>query len=152
MSLTLRRRRVAKEVPATWTGRMKARIGPMAGQARTATAQRIVNARYWAAPRLELAAHQVEDQLAPKVSHMMTKAAKKIDPTPPKSRRWPVIVLVTGVAVGGMGYLFYRRNAQQWTEHMKDSASDASQWVSDSAEKTAGSAEKVASKIDDKMS
>ncbi|WP_214319245.1 hypothetical protein [Nonomuraea sediminis] len=150
---------MAKEIPATWMGRMKAqamrsgkRIRPMADQAKLVTAHRFEEARYWAAPRLEEAAHRVEDEIAPKVSRMMTKAAKKIDPTPPKSRRWPVIVLMTGVAVGGMGYLFYRRNAQQWTEHMKDSASDASQWVDDRAEKTAGSAEKVASKIDDKMS
>ncbi|MFI6602908.1 hypothetical protein ACIBHX_42225 [Nonomuraea sp. NPDC050536] len=123
----------------------------MAGQAKVATAQRIEDARYWAAPRLEEAAHRVEDEIAPKVSHMMTKAAKKIDPSPPKSRRWPMIMLMTGAAVGGMGYLFYRRNAQQWTEHMKDSASDASQWVSDKADKTAQSADKVAGKIDDQM-
>ncbi|MET7459119.1 hypothetical protein [Nonomuraea sp. NPDC005501] len=156
------------EVPATWMGRMKARavetgqrVAPMADQAkvmadqarimadqaRFATAQRIEDARYWAAPRLEDAAHRVEDQFAPKVSSMLTAAADKIDPTPARSRRWPIMILITGVAVGAMGYMAYRRNAQQWTDQMKDSASDASRWVSEKADKTAQSTENAASTV-----
>ncbi|NUW44406.1 hypothetical protein [Nonomuraea rhodomycinica] len=171
MSLTLRKRRVVIEVPATWMGRMKARavqtgqrVTPMADQARmmadqakvmadqarTSAAQRIEDARYWAAPVLEDAAHRVEDQLAPKVSSMLTAAAEKIDPTPARSRRWPIMVLITGLAVGAMGYMAYRRNAQQWTEQMKDSASDASRWVSEKADKTAQSAENAASTVSEK--
>ncbi|WP_327088426.1 hypothetical protein OIE66_39930 [Nonomuraea sp. NBC_01738] len=159
MSLTLRRRR-AVEVPETWMGWAKVqamragrRIGPMADQAKVAAAHRIEDARYWAAPRLEDAAHRVEDQIAPAVSAMLAQAANKVDPTPPKSRRWPIIVLLTGLAVCAMGYMFYRRNAQQWTDHMKDSASDASQWVSDRADKAADqvsdSADTVAAKAND---
>lgn len=151
MSLTLRKRRVVIEVPDTWMGRIKAqakrageRLTPMAGQAKEVAAHRIEDARYWAAPRLEDAAHRVEDQLAPKVSALLAAAAGKVDPTPPKSRRWPVIVLVSGLALGTVGYLFYRRNAQQWTDHMKDSAADASQWVSEKAEQVSDSADKVA--------
>ncbi|MFI6324700.1 hypothetical protein ACIBG8_44750 [Nonomuraea sp. NPDC050556] len=157
MSLTLRKRRVVIEVPTTWMGRMKAqamrageRIAPMADQAKVATANRIEEARYWAAPRLEDAAHRVEDQLAPKVSALLAQAAGKIDPTPPKSRRWPVIVLVSGLALGAVGYVFYRRNAQQWTDHMKDSAADASQWVSQKTDEAADKADDVASKVSDK--
>ncbi|MEV0596932.1 hypothetical protein [Nonomuraea cavernae] len=126
------------------------RMAPMADQAKMATAQRIEEARYWAAPRLEDAAHRVEDQFAPKVSSLLTTAAHKIDPNSAKSRRWPVMVLMTGVALGAMGYMFYRRNAQQWTEHMKDSASDASRWVSEKADRTADSAEQATSKVSDK--
>ncbi|HUR07470.1 MAG TPA: hypothetical protein VM347_33340 [Nonomuraea sp.] len=122
----------------------------MADQAKVVTAQRVEDARYWAAPRLEEAAHRVEDQLAPRVSAMLAAAADKIDPTPRRSRQWPVMILMTGLAVGTIGYLFYRRNAQQWTEHMKDSASDASRWASDTADKAAGSAEGMASTVSDK--
>ncbi|NUW37067.1 hypothetical protein HTZ77_37540 [Nonomuraea sp. SMC257] len=122
----------------------------MADQARTSAAQRIEDARYWAAPVLEDAAHRVEDQLAPKVSSMLTAAADKIDPTPARSRRWPIMVLITGLAVGAMGYMAYRRNAQQWTEQMKDSASDASRWVSEKADRTAQSAENAASTVSEK--
>ncbi len=157
MSLTMKRRRVVIEVPTTWTGRMKARavrtgqlMAPVADQARMAAAQRVEDARYWAAPRLHSAAHGFEDQVAPKVSSMLITAARKIDPTPTRSRRWPTFVLLTGLAVGAVGYMFYRRNAQQWTEHMKDSASDASRWVSEKADRTAESTERMAGRVSDK--
>ncbi|TDE55642.1 YtxH domain-containing protein [Nonomuraea mesophila] len=157
MSLTMRKRRVVMEVPATWMGRMKAqavatghRMAPMADQAKVVTARRIEDARYWAAPRLESAAHGVEEQLAPKVSHMLTTAARRIDPKPERSRRWPMLMLLTGLAVGSIGYMFYRRNAQQWTEHMKDSASDASRWVNENANTAAESADRMAAKASDK--
>ncbi|MET7333411.1 YtxH domain-containing protein [Nonomuraea sp. NPDC005650] len=145
------------EVPTTWTGRMKAqaartghRMAPMADQAKMVAAQRFEDARYWAAPRLHSAAHGFEDQVAPRVSSMLTSAARRIDPTPTRSRRWPTLVLLTGLAVGAIGYMFYRRNAQQWTEHMKDSASDASRWVSEKADRTAESADRMAGRMSDK--
>jgi uncharacterized membrane protein YqiK len=125
-------------------------MAPMADQAKVVAAQRIEDARYWAAPRLEEAAHRVEEELAPKVSAMLVNAAERIDPSPRRSRRMPAMILLTGLAVGTIGYLFYRRNAQQWTEHMKDSASDASQWVSDKADKTADTTERMASEVSDK--
>lgn len=157
MSLTMKRRRVVIEVPATWMGRMKAqavrtghRMQPMADQAKVVAAQRIEDARYWAAPRLESAAHGFEDQVAPRVSEMLTTAARKIDPTPSRSRRWPMLMLLTGLAVGAIGYTFYRRNAQQWTEHMKDSASDASRWVNEKAEQTSESTDRMATDVSNK--
>ncbi|MEW9556014.1 hypothetical protein [Nonomuraea sp. NPDC050783] len=150
MSLTLRKRRVT-EMPVTWMGRVKTRavntgqrVAPMADQAKLAATHRIEDARSWAAPRLISAAHGIEDQVAPKVSSMLTNAARKIQPTPVRTRRWPVLVLMTGLAVGAIGYMAYRRNAQQWTEHMKDSASDASRWVNEKAERVTGSTERIA--------
>ncbi|KAB8196300.1 hypothetical protein FH608_005920 [Nonomuraea phyllanthi] len=137
-------------------GRMKARavqtgqrMAPRADQAKVAAAQRFEDARYWAAPRLRSAAHGFEQQVAPMVSSMLTRAARKIEPTPMRARRWPMLVLMTGVAVGAMGYMFYRRNAQQWTEHMKESASDATRWVGDRADRAAESAERMADKADE---
>ncbi|GAA3121442.1 YtxH domain-containing protein [Nonomuraea sp. NPDC049421] len=157
MSLTLKKRRVVIEVPATWMGQVKTRaaqtgqrLAPMADQAKVVAAQRIEDARYWAAPRLESAAHGFEEQVAPKVSSMLTAAARRIDPKPTRSRRWPTLVLLTGLAVGTIGYMFYRRNAQQWTEHMKDSASDASRWVNEKADRTAESADQMAAKVSSK--
>lgn len=157
MSLTLKNRRVVIVVPTTWMGRMKARamrtgrhMAPMADQAKVVAAQRIEDARYWAAPRLEEAAHRVEEEFAPKVSAMLVNAADRIDPSPRRSRGMPVMIFLTGLAVGAIGYLLYRRNARQWTEHMKDTASEASQWVSDKADKTADTTERVASEVSDK--
>ncbi|SDL32082.1 hypothetical protein SAMN05421874_11999 [Nonomuraea maritima] len=152
MSLTQRKGRVVIEVPATWMGRVKTRavqtgqrMAPMADQARTVTAQRLEEARYWAAPRLESAAHEFEHQVAPKVSSMLAATAKRIDPTPIRPRRWPTFVLLSGLAIGAMGYMFYRRNAQQWTEHMKDSASDASRWVNERADRATESTDGLVS-------
>ncbi|MFE3454925.1 YtxH domain-containing protein [Nonomuraea sp. NPDC059194] len=159
MSLTLRKRHVLVEIPTTWSGRMKAqamragdRIAPMTDQAKVAAAHRIEDARYWVAPKLEGAAHRVEDQLAPMVSSMLSQAARRIDPTPVRSRRWPVMTLLAGMALGAVGYMFYRRNAQQWTDHMKDSASDASRWVSERAHQAAGKASSTSDRAADKVS
>ncbi|MBF8185616.1 hypothetical protein ITP53_07670 [Nonomuraea sp. K274] len=123
------------------------RMAPMADQARVAAAQRFEDARYWAAPRLHSAAHGFEGQVAPKVSSMLSAAARKIDPKPSQSRRWPMFMLLSGLAVGSIGYMFYRRNAQQWTEHMKDSASDASRWVGEKADRTTESADRMAANV-----
>ncbi len=150
MSLTLRRRRVVIDIPTTWTGRMKAqavrtgrRMAPMADHAKVVANRRVEDARYWAAPRLENAAHRVEDQLAPKVSYVLTTAADRVNPARPKSRSWPMLTLMTGLALGAVGYMFYRRNAQQWTEHMKDSASDASRWAGERSDKVMESADQT---------
>jgi hypothetical protein len=157
VSLTLRKRRVAIEVPATWMGRMKAqavksgrRMAPMADQARLVANRRVEDARYWAAPRLENAAHRVEDQLAPAVSSMLNSAAGRVSPASTKSRRWPTLVLMSGLALGAVGYMFYRRNAQQWTEHMKDSASDASRWVSEKSDRAVDTTQHTATTVSDK--
>jgi hypothetical protein len=156
VSLTLRKRRVVIEVPATWMGRMKAqavrtghRMAPMADQAKVAAAQRFEDARYWAAPRLEEAAHRVEDDLAPRVSTMLTNAAGKLDPKSRRSRSWPTTLLLMGLALGAAGYMAYRRNAQQWTDHMKDSASDASRWAGEKTDRAAHSATRMSDRSDD---
>jgi hypothetical protein len=156
VSLTLRRgRRVAIEVPTTWTGRMKAqavktgqRVAPVADQARVIAGQRVEDARMWAAPKLESAAHKVEEQLAPAVSSMLSQAAVKVSPArQQRSRRWPMFVLVTGLAIGVAGVVFYRRNAQQWTEHMKDSASDASRWAHERSDRAVQSTEQATAPV-----
>ncbi|WP_285777523.1 hypothetical protein [Microtetraspora sp. NBRC 13810] len=121
------------------------RVGPMADNARDVAATRIVDARTWAAPRLDRAAHTVEDQLAPRVSMMLSEAAKKVDPAPVKRRRWPMLVFLSGLMVGAAGYMMYRKNAQQWTDTMKDSAVDASQWAGAKSERTG---ETVSDKVD----
>lgn len=128
------------------------RVGPLAvhardaaGQARGAAGEKIIIARGWAAPRLDAAAHSIEEQLAPKLSAALSHAAARIDPTPAKSRGWPVMLLITGLAIGAAGYALYRRNADQWTDTLKDSTSDASQWVGRKTEATADKASDVAS-------
>ncbi|MGJ6965258.1 hypothetical protein ACSDR0_25445 [Streptosporangium sp. G11] len=110
----------------------------VAGQARDVASEKIIVARGWAAPRLDAAAHSIEEQLAPKLSAALSQAAARIDPTPAKSRKTPMILLFAGVAIAAAGYVLYRRNADQWADTLKESASDASQWVGQKTEATAG--------------
>ncbi len=145
MSLTLRRRRVTVVIPETWLGRMKtqavkasAKARPMAGSARKVAADRVVDARVWAAPKLEHAAHSVEDQLAPKVSALLTEAARRVDPNPRTRRRWPLLLFLAGATLGAIGVAIYRGNPQRWThttkEAMRETASETGKWAGEKTE------------------
>jgi hypothetical protein len=131
------------------------RVGPMATQARDTANEKIVVARGWAAPKLDAAAHSIAEEIAPKISAMMSQAAARIDPAPAvKTRnRAPMLLLLMGLAVGAVGYAMYRKNADQWADSMKDSASDASHWVGQKTETTAdrvsGATHDAASKADE---
>ncbi|GIH23346.1 hypothetical protein Aph01nite_16560 [Acrocarpospora phusangensis] len=121
-------------LPQTWQGRMKAqairaadRAGPMASSARENAYARIQDARVWAAPKLKHAARSVEYQLAPRVSMMLEEASRRVDPTPMQMRTrssWPTMVLFGGMALGAIGFMMYRRNAQHWAEVMRTSADE----------------------------
>lgn len=149
MSLTMRKRRVEIVVPPTRLDQIRtqatraaARVAPMAAGAREVAVHRIDDARVWAAPRLERAAHTVEEQLAPRVSAMLSDAAKAMDPkrSSRSRRRWPVLTLLTGVALGAVGYMMYRNN-QQWVEAMKETGMEAGERIGDAV---AGTSRKAA--------
>ncbi|MBB4938398.1 hypothetical protein FHR32_002703 [Streptosporangium album] len=124
---------------------MAAHARDAATQARGVANDKVFVAREWAAPRLDAAAHSFEEQLAPKISAMLSQAAAKIDPAPAaKSRRWPMVLLFTGLAVGAIGFAMYRKSTEQWTEAMKDSSADASRWMGEKAQSTTDKAAEVA--------
>lgn len=180
MPLTLFGKRQAIVIPDTRLNQMKAqvtrvgdlaseRVGPMATQAREAAGHardaaayargsagdRLYVAREWAAPKLDAAAHSFEEQIAPKVSALLSQAANKVDPRPPaRSRKWPTLLLLTGLAVGAIGFVLYRKNSEQWSDAMKENAEDASRWASDRArstsEKVSDAADETASKVENK--
>lgn len=144
MSLTMKKRRVDIVVPRTRLDQIKTqatraaeRVGPMAVGAREAAVHTVDDARVWAAPKLERAAHAVEEQIAPRVSAMLSDAAKAVDPKKSvrSRRRWPVLTLITGVALGAVGYMMYRNN-QQWTEAMKETGMEAGNRIGDKVAET----------------
>lgn len=152
MSLTMRKRRVEIVVPPTRLDQIRtqatraaARVAPMATGAREVAVHRIDDARVWAAPRLERAAHTVEEQLAPRVSAMLSDAAKVVDPgkTARVKRRWPMLTLVTGVALGAIGYVMYRNN-QQWVESMRETGNGIGEKVAETTHKAAATGERAA--------
>nr|WP_189180392.1 DUF5324 family protein [Microbispora rosea] len=165
MSLTMNRRRRAEVViPQTWLNRVRdqarkagGRVSPVAETARDLASHRLEDARVWAAPKLDQAAQSVEEQIAPIVSAFLTELARRIDVTSAKKtrRRWPVVALLSGIAIGAVGVAMYRNNAQRWAETMRESmrhtGSDASKWVGDKAEEAGEKADKAADEISGKM-
>ncbi|MFB9250199.1 hypothetical protein ACFFWE_18335 [Sphaerisporangium melleum] len=115
----------------------------MAHTAREVAAHRIEDARVWAAPKLDRAAHSVEEQIAPKVSAFLARTAERVDPAPSIRRRgrWSMLALAAGFAACAVGIVLYRNNARQWADTMKDTEADASRWSGERVEETGGGME-----------
>ncbi|GHD32082.1 hypothetical protein [Nocardiopsis kunsanensis] len=143
MPITTKRRKAQKEAEVAVVrlqdlAREQAeRLGPYAGQARDQASRKLLQARGWTAPRLETAAHRVEDTVAPRVAELLTTAAHRVDPKPSRrglralrqDRKVSRTLLIGGAAVVG-GVLVYSlvrmRQASQdaeWQEHL-DQARD----------------------------
>lgn len=129
MSFTLRRKRARarlKQAPSLdevkKTVRETAdRLGPYAESARDSAAERLTEARKWAAPRIEDAADAVQETVAPRVSSVLASTAERVEPVRKEAkrrgraaakalkgqrlrprRRWPIALLcfVAGSVVG----------------------------------------------------
>jgi len=94
----------------------QAQMAPLAANARVATRQGVYGARLWTAPRLELAAQQLQEQWAPKMAAALSAYARRVDPVPakPPRRRWPAVVggavLIAGGATAAV-IIMNRRNS-----------------------------------------
>ncbi|QVQ50458.1 hypothetical protein J4H86_16210 [Spiractinospora alimapuensis] len=132
MSITaLRRRRTAP--PETRLEKFQGfardraeQFGPYARSAQRNASERILQAREWCAPRLEVAANRVEDTVAPRVASALSATARRVEPPNPRSsrRRVPRAVMVTGIIAAGavvaFGVYRARRAAQEaeWQENL----------------------------------
>jgi hypothetical protein len=76
-------------------------VAPLAKSAQETAGRSLLEARSWAAPRVEATGVAVQERLAPAVSAAMVSAARRIEPPKAKRRRWPLIV--AGVVVLGAG-------------------------------------------------
>ena len=128
MSVTLRRGRRKVQAQAPNLAELKKNalktaelIGPYAESARDTAAERLVDARKWAAPRLEDAAQSFQETVAPRVSTALAATAQRVEPVQKeakkrgravakalqgqqqkKRRRWPIALacFVLGGLVG----------------------------------------------------
>jgi hypothetical protein len=83
MSRTWRRaRHVARLQPAA------DQVRPLARNAGAAAKRQADRTRSWAAPQVERAGQAVQDSIAPKVSALLSAAARRLDPTEPRRPRW----------------------------------------------------------------
>jgi len=72
-----------------------AQVKPAAAQAKTlassagtAARRRVHKARAWAAPQVDRTGQVLQDRVAPKVSAVLSSAARRLDPPEPKRRPW----------------------------------------------------------------
>jgi hypothetical protein len=70
---------------------------PRVQGARAWAAPRVHGMRVWAAPRVEQAGYTVRDKYAPAVSAALIEAARRLDDSPPRRRRWPWVVAGVGI-------------------------------------------------------
>ncbi len=86
------------------------RAKPLARSTGRAARQQVLRTRAWAAPRVEHSGRVLQDTVAPKVSAMMSEAARRLDPAQPRQRSWvkPVGLLATLTAAGGAAAAYLR--------------------------------------------
>ncbi|QBI51891.1 hypothetical protein [Streptomonospora litoralis] len=135
------------------------RFGPYADLARANAAERFLQARGWTAPRLETAAHRVEDTVAPRVADLLSYAANRVEPRKTKrggmlarraGRRVPRTLLFAGVAAAGAaavyGVVRLRQAAQdaEWQENLDQARDQVRETRDQLAAKAKGAKDKVA--------
>ncbi len=85
------------------------RAKPLAKNTGDAARRGFLRTRAWAAPQVERSGQVLQDTVAPKVSAMLSSAAKRIDPAQPRYRRWQKpLGLATLTAAGGAVAAFLR--------------------------------------------
>lgn len=72
--------------------RTAARARPLARNTRAAAARRVHKTRSWAAPQVERAGRVLQDSVAPRISALLSSAARRLEPARPQRRRWPKLV------------------------------------------------------------
>jgi hypothetical protein len=67
---------------------MADQVKPLAQNTGEAARRTILRTRAWAAPQVERTGQVLQDNVAPKVSAMLSSAAQRIDPAKPKRGQW----------------------------------------------------------------
>jgi hypothetical protein len=68
--------------------RAVAQAGPLAASTTAAVRHGVIRSRAWAAPQVERTGEFMQDVAAPKLSAVLSSAARKIEPVQPRRRRW----------------------------------------------------------------
>jgi hypothetical protein len=65
-----------------------AQLKPVATSTRAAARRRVHRTRAWAAPQVEHTGQILQDSVAPKVSALLSSAARRLEPAKPRRPRW----------------------------------------------------------------
>jgi hypothetical protein len=64
-------------------------------------------ARVWAAPRLDQLGRAIQESVAPRMAASLAATARRIEPTSPRRRRWPMLAAgIVMIAGGSMAAAF----------------------------------------------
>jgi hypothetical protein len=107
MSRSKAHHRTGNAVDGTWrrARQAAARLQPAASQAMplaknagTAARRQTDRTRAWAAPQVERAGQVVQDTVAPKVSALLSAAARRLEPEKPRRSRWRKVAGISAAA------------------------------------------------------
>ena len=87
----------------------------LATSATTAARRRVRTTRTWAAPQVDRTGQVLQDRIAPKVSAMLSSAARRLDPAGPKRRPWRKLAVgsVLTTAASAIAAVVLRRRKPQ---------------------------------------
>jgi hypothetical protein len=103
-----------------------AQVKPYASGARAAAGRGVHRARAVAAPQVERAGQALEDSVAPKVSAVLSSAARRLEPVKPRRRRWRKLAGISLLtAAASTVAAFFRNRAKPDFTAAADADSDS---------------------------
>ena len=107
--------------------RMAAQVRPLARSTGAAAGRGVRRTRAWAAPQVERAGQVLQDSLAPRVSAMLSSAARRLEPAKSSRRRWRKLVgisALTAAASAAAAFVRSRRKPDVTTSAAEADADD----------------------------
>jgi hypothetical protein len=92
-----------------------AQVKPHAKSTGAAARRRVHRTRAWAAPRVERTGQILQDSVAPKVSALLSSAARRLEPPKPRHPRWRKLAgisLITASAVAAAAAVLVRNRGK----------------------------------------
>jgi hypothetical protein len=135
MSLTRRNHEAGTNASSPWDRARQAvaqvkpaaaQLKPLARSAAAAARRRVHKTRAWAAPQVERTGRVLQDSVAPKVSALLSSAARRLEPTKPPRRRWrkPAGVATLAAAAGAAAAAVRNRRKPEITTSAAEADAD----------------------------
>jgi hypothetical protein len=105
---------------------LAARMKPLARSTGLAARRRVQKTRAWAAPQVERTGQVLQDNVAPKVSALLSSAAERLEPAKPPRRRWRTLVGISMItaAASAVAAVVRRRKKPDLTTSADADAGD----------------------------
>ena len=103
-----------------------AELKPLARSTGAAARRRVHKTRAWAAPQVEHAGRVLQDSVAPKVSALLSSAARRLEPAKPPRRRWRKLagISMLAAAAGAVAAVVRNRRKPEVTTSAAEADAD----------------------------